>query len=281
VLPSPALLFSSLEIAQENDLLFYGVNETYSGILAGEALANISTTEKFCCTNHAPGVDVLAERCGGMKMGVQAEGKSITFDVTVDPNNCTAWEEAVINGGCIPDEGKDWASIGLYFAGQANHECGVEFLNKYPASYADASDLSTSLYAGMEAGLNILFGMSQQSYLQGYLPFSTLTLAATNGQMIENEVIKTGPNLVTVPPSPHQLECSNNNFAVCGSTMPVDPPAPSPEASVPSPQQPVETPATPSVPSSRALSQLTDYSHHITLAVGGLVFAAGGLILAN
>ncbi|KAL7498231.1 hypothetical protein ACHAWT_006365 [Skeletonema menzelii] len=294
------------DIAKANDLLFYGQNETTSGFLAGYALANVVTTEKFCCANHARGVDVLAERCGGMEAGVQSLGKGNVFDVTVDPNDCDAWENAIISGGCSPDEGKGWETIGVYMAGMANHKCGVQFLEKYPATYADASDISLDLFAGMEAGLNILFGSDQQSYLQGYLPFSSLTLAVTNDQIFENKMISTGPKLVTSPPSAHDQECKDNNFAVCERTdsvplisvpsAPVVTPVGPPDDSVPS-VTPVDSPAIPSGtsldppapspdatagPLSRALSQITaDYSYHITLAFGGIILAVGGMILAN
>ena len=283
------------------------MNETYSGFLAGEALAKVSTTEKFCCANHARGVDVLAERCGGMEAGVESVGKGNTFDVTVDPNDCAAWEDAIMSGGCTPDEGKGWETIGLYLAGKANHKCGVQFLEKHPAAYAAASDTSLDLFAGMEAGLNILFGSDQQSYLQGYLPFATLTLAVTNNQIFENKMISTGPKLIVLPPTVHEQECKDNNFAVCERTDdsevplvsvggPPSPtvsvilaPAPTPDETPETPTMPVDPPAPTSSesevttdPSSRALSQITaDYNYHITLAFGGIILAVGGLILAN
>lgn len=276
------------EIALSNDILFYGTNETLSGYLAGDALAKVNSTEKFCCSNHAPGLDVLAERCGGMVAGVEANGKSNTFDVIVDTNDCAAWEEAIIGGGCAPDEGKDWSTIGLYLAGKPNHKCGAQFLEKYPAAYADASDVSEVLYSGMIADLNIIFGIDQQSYLQGYMPFATLTLKVTNNKMIENTIIKTGPRLVTEPPSAHYQECKSNNYEMCGRTTPVEPPPPSSPINPPTtpPSSPVNPPAvspdTPGEPSSRALSQIAaDYSHHLTLTFGGLMLIVGGLMLAN
>lgn len=261
------LLSYSPDIAAANDLLFFGVNETYAGYVAGDALAKVPTTEKFCCANHARGVDVLADRCGGMEAGVIANGKgSAVFDVTVDPNDCAAWKEAILEN-CSPNEGKDWLTIGVYMAGKANHKCGIEFLNENPESrlaFATASDLSTDLYDAMADGLNVLFGMDQQSYLQGYLPFSVLTLAATNNQMFENKVIETGPRLVTEPPTEHQTACADNSFKVCATENP----QPSPTKQ-------------PSAPSSRALWESTnDRNYHFALAVGGFVMAVGGFILA-
>lgn len=278
------------DLAKEAGHLFFGQDETDAGYSAGEALAKVSTTEKFCCSNHAPGVDVLNDRCGGMTSGVEENGKSNTSDVPVNPNDCDAWKSAILES-CSPDEGKDWSTIGLYLAGQANHKCGVEFLNEYKAAYAVASDVSKDLYAGMKEGLNILFGIDQQSYLQGYLPFSHLTLAVTNDQMIENDYIQTGPHQVTEPPSEHFEECAENNFEVCGSDDEDDAPllttSDGEVVDTPAADEPTVDESTPTTddtsptPSSRSLRQSTDYTHHITLAFGGIIMAIGGYLLAN
>ena len=268
-----------------------------AGYQAGDALAKVESTTQFCCTNHAVGVDVLTERCNGMAVGVVAGGKSIdqVVDVPVDPNNCTAWKDAIIEQ-CSPSEGEDWSSVGLYLAGQANHICGVEFLREYPMAYATASDVSDSLYQGMYDGLTILFGIDQQSYLQGYLPFSMLTLWVTNDMVLENPIIETGPHLVTEPPSNHYQECATNNFEVCGDEdgdTTVEPTNVSASSSSPVPQPTLETPPPvkdptdqPSeAPLSRALRQQTTpdlyLSHPVGLVIGGFVMVFGGLILAN
>ena len=274
------------DLAKEAGYLFFGQDETDAGYSAGEALAKVSNIEKFCCTNDQPDISVLEKRCGAMKSGVEENGKSNTFDVPVDTNDCDAWKNAILEG-CSPDEGKDWSTVGLYFPGQPNHKCGVEFLREYDAAYAVASDVSKDLYAGMKDGLNILFGIDQQSYLQGYLPFSHLTLAFTNDQMIENDYIQTGPHQVTEPPSEHFEECAENNFEVCGSDDDDAPLLTTSDGEVvdtPAPDDPTAdelTPTTDDTPSSRSLRQSTDYTHHITLAFGGIIMAIGGYLLAN
>ena len=193
--------------------LFFGQNETEAGREAGEALANnVSTTEKFCCINHAPGVDVTAHRCSGFQAGSSTKSTDYT-EIEVDANNCTSFAASIIEG-CSPDEGKDWINVGLYWAGQANHECGVAFLEDYPA-YAAASDVSDVLYAGMKTNPFILFGIDQQSYLQGYLPLSFLTMAVTSSQVVRNDIIETGPTLHLQEPWLEELQCIESNFPVC------------------------------------------------------------------
>lgn len=211
----PAIVFNAgIRTAEANGYLFIGQDETEAGFEAGQGLANVGGLETFCCINHAPGVNVLKERCGGFGAGLEANGITDGYvNVHVDPNDCSSFEEAIVTN-CSPVAG-NWSLVGLYFAGQANHECGVEFLSKYPATHADASDVSPDLYAGMMEDLNILFGIDQQTYLQGYFISSFLTLASTNNQIVQNDNIETGPRLITEPPSEHYQQCKANRYAVC------------------------------------------------------------------
>lgn len=64
-----AVFNAGLRLAKESGLLYFGQNETDAGYGAGAALARVDSTETFCCVNHAPGVDVLVERCGGIWRG--------------------------------------------------------------------------------------------------------------------------------------------------------------------------------------------------------------------
>lgn len=211
----PAIVFNAgIDTAKANGYLFIGQDESEAGFEAGRGLAAIGGIDTFCCINHAPGVNVLKERCGGFGAGLEANGITNGFvDVHVDPNDCSLFEQAIVSN-CSPTA-ENWSSVGLYFAGQANHKCGVEFLLKYPAIYADASNVSDDLYAGMEKGLDILFGIDQQTYLQGYFPNSFLTLASTNNQIVQNQNIETGPRLITEPPSDHYQQCKANGYSVC------------------------------------------------------------------
>ena len=142
-------------------------------------------------------------------------------DVSVDPNDCSSFTANIVDQ-CSPPEGEegssDWSTVGLYLAGQANHKCGIEFLKEHPEVIATASDVSVELYEGMadnNSGLHILFGIDHQSYLQGYLPFSLLTLAVTNNQAIMNSKIETGPALVYGSPSEVDSICKANYHTVC------------------------------------------------------------------
>lgn len=97
----------------------------------------------------------------------------------------------------------------------SNSFCPISFLQEHPDTYAAFTDVSQNIYDGMRAGLKIIMAIDQQSYLQGYFPFSHLTIAAPNGQSIGNTLLETGPRLVTEPPSDNEAECVAFNFKVC------------------------------------------------------------------
>lgn len=102
---------------------------------------------------------------------------------------------------------------------------------------------------------------------------------ASNDQAVGNDVIETGPHLVLEPPTEREQLCSRNNYKVCDDAE---------EGSAPSETTPIKTTSTkPSTapaqppPPSRALRQSTDYSHQISLTIGGIITVAGGFVLAN
>lgn len=210
---------AGLDLAKSGGIQFWGQDENQVGYEAGAGLAKVETIEKFCCVNHAPNVDVLTQRCAGFELGVQQseEKKANSNNVTlsqaiVDLNDCEGWNEAVL-ANCSPDEGKDWTTVGLFMG--SNSFCPISFLQEHPDTYAAFTDVSQNIYDGMRAGLKIIMAIDQQSYLQGYFPFSHLTIAAPNGQSIGNTLLETGPRLVTEPPSDNEAECVAFNFKVC------------------------------------------------------------------
>ena len=183
-------------------------------LLPAQHIHSIEEVDTFCCANHVEGHAVLEARCGGFDQAIKDLGKEPALtDVNIDHNDCESWI-AKVEGQCVPDDG-DWSTVGLYAAGEPNHLCLVDFMEKHPDTQAAASDVSPDLFKAMEAGMNIKFGVDHQKYLQAYLPISHLTLAVTNEQMVTNEAIETGPNLIRESPSQDEVECTENDYKVC------------------------------------------------------------------
>lgn len=211
----PVAVFNSgYDLAKRDGLFFFGMDERKGGYAAGKELASIEEVETFCCANHVAGHAVLDARCGGFDQAIEDLGKTPALqDVEIDHSDCESWITEV-ERQCEPGNG-DWSTVGLYAAGEPNHNCLVEFMVKHPDTQAAASDVSPELFTGMEAGMNIKFGIDHQKYLQAYLPFSHLTLAVTNGQMIKNTHLETGPNLIREAPSQDTTDCTENDYKVC------------------------------------------------------------------
>jgi ABC-type sugar transport system substrate-binding protein len=279
---------AGIDLAKSGGHQYFGQSEYDAGYEAGSALASINGTQKFCFVNHAPGIIALTKRWEGMNSGIADTVETYRIlEAVVDLGNCTSWKETV-HDMCRNGDSGNWSTVGLYVGGEPNHECAIEFLNEYPETYAAFSDVSEYMYDGMrDGGLNILFGIDQQAYLQGYLPFSFLTLAVTNGQLVGNDVIETGPHLVTVPPDASAGACAAAGYAVCGDEEEDEEEGAATAVSLGGDGETAETdsppPPPPTPPASRSLmKQSTDGLHQVVLAVGGLAMAiVGGYVLAN
>jgi len=72
------------------------------------------------------------------------------------------------------------------------------------------------LYEALERG-DVLFGIDQQAYLQGYLPIPILTHAAQTKQFFLDHAIESGPSFILSPPNAAEAVCraSSPEFPVC------------------------------------------------------------------
>ena len=158
---TPVVAFNAgQDLAKSAGVQFWGQDETQAGYEAGLGLAAVETTEKFCCVNHAPNVDVLKDRCNGFEKAVTEKGKPNFAQAIVNFNQgCDAWNESVL-AACAPDEGKDWSTVGI-FSG-SNTACPVPFIREHPAVYAAFTDTSQEVYDAMSEGLNVLMAIDQQ-----------------------------------------------------------------------------------------------------------------------
>lgn len=217
---------AGMEYAMRAKIPFLGINETLAGYEAGYALASINATDKYCFVNHSPGTKALTDRWEGMYAGIlDAVDTYRIWEAIVDVGDCESWNDVVYDT-CRDDVNgtEDWSTVGLYVAG-ANHDCALDFLrDRAPGAHVVFSDASEYAYDGLRDGtLDVLFVIDQQAYLQGYMPFPFLTLSVTNDQMIlignDNDVILTGPRLITDPPPPPITTNTSGDDGEGGCTM--------------------------------------------------------------
>jgi hypothetical protein len=90
----------------------------------------------------------------------------------------------------------------------------------HPSLKLGAFDVDTTLYEALK-GKSVLFGIDQNSYLQGYLPIPLLAWYAQTGQILNNQFIESGPDFLEAAPSDAAIECRSSYYEVCaGATKP-------------------------------------------------------------
>ena len=94
----------------------------------------------------------------------------------------------------------------------------VGVVQEHPELLAGAFDVDSTLYQALDDG-ELLFGINQQGYLQGYWPVVLLTWFDYTQEALINNQILTGPAFVTQSPSDAEQTCLDNLFTTdCEAT---------------------------------------------------------------
>uniref|UniRef100_A0A7S4IP86 G-protein coupled receptors family 3 profile domain-containing protein n=1 Tax=Odontella aurita TaxID=265563 RepID=A0A7S4IP86_9STRA len=195
-----------------------GMLEYNAGYGGGERLIRAGAT-KLICVDHAPGVSVTFERCEGIKQSIidaNEKGAGLTYLGKVDvPKDSAATYKVLVEERV--GEGGDWDGYGFLLCGVSQLNSFLRVKEDHPKAVAGSFDVSNEMYDAFLSG-DILFGIDQQPYLQGYAPVALLTQIAHTKQTLLNHAIETGPSFVTSPPGPEQQACEGNIFEVCPTT---------------------------------------------------------------
>eukprot|EP00581_Thalassiosira_minuscula_P000903 CAMPEP_0183744890 /NCGR_PEP_ID=MMETSP0737-20130205/65954_1 /TAXON_ID=385413 /ORGANISM="Thalassiosira miniscula, Strain CCMP1093" /LENGTH=1105 /DNA_ID=CAMNT_0025980543 /DNA_START=60 /DNA_END=3377 /DNA_ORIENTATION=- len=203
---------AGIAASKELGLLHHiGMVEENAGYLSGFKMADMATFTKAFCLNPFPDLPVLGERCTGFETAMGELGIEYLGQVDVPDDNIrlfrTIVEEAVGAGG-------SWEGYGMLLVAPAVVPALME-LKKLHTDFQSASfDTTPAIYEALAHG-DMLFGIDQQPYIQGYAPIPILTHAATTKQHFFNFAIESGPSFVTSPPSSDMVACQSGAFAVC------------------------------------------------------------------
>jgi ABC-type sugar transport system substrate-binding protein len=168
------------------------------------------------CLNHEPGTNVLKERCNGVAVAIAEESignRNIEYKGEVVVSRDDAAEYKATVEAAVNMDG-DWADYGLILAGQIQAELALGVKSAHPKVLLGSFDQSNAMFEAIKSN-QILFGIDQQPFLQGYMPVSLLTYLSYSGQRLANDVIESGPRLVFAPPSQEQQICDSNFYDVC------------------------------------------------------------------
>ena len=122
--------------------------------------------------------------------------------------------ESLLGGG-------DWDGYGILLTSARQIRAALELKKEHTKLALGTFDTSQELYDSLESE-DVLFGIEQQPYLQGYMPIPILTHAITSGQSISNHLIKSGPSFVTTIPTDEEMVCREKDFPVCNKEESID-----------------------------------------------------------
>jgi simple sugar transport system substrate-binding protein len=173
-------------------LVHVGQTEYAAGLLAGQAFKAEGVTDALCL-NQEVGNAALDARCQGFTDGAEIPVKVVPVDLA-DPTGTQETVSAELQANPDVD--------GILTLGPtaANPTLAALEAGGQLGSMAFATfDLGPEVLEAIEAG-NMLFGIDQAQYLQGYLPIVLLTQFLKTGALplgSVERVILTGPQFVT------------------------------------------------------------------------------------
>lgn len=200
-----------------------GMVEDDAGYRAGVEMVKTATFSRAACLNHWPLNPNILQRCAGFERAMKEAGIDIVPQILVPADDSTLYDttnDYAAYKSLIEEEiGEpgDWEEYGFLLPGAFQIPAALALMKDHPRASLATFDTNTVLYDALERG-EILFGIDQQPYLQGYLPIPILTNAISSGQYFIQHAIKTGPTFVFSRPSRFANSCENDVLAVCEYT---------------------------------------------------------------
>lgn len=194
-----------------------GQLEFRGGKSAGQKLIDAGVTRGVCVYQEESNVG-LFERCSGMEQAFNESGLEFLGAVYASPEESADEHKAKIEP--LVRESGSWNGVGL-LAGGVNVLPQALIIQKgHPDLKLGAFDLNSVLYDALREKL-VMFGIDQNSYLQGYLPIPFLSWYAQSGQILVNQFIESGPAFIEEAPSEAAVLCQSVFFETCdGATRP-------------------------------------------------------------
>jgi simple sugar transport system substrate-binding protein len=203
---------SGADYAVELGLLGHiGQLEFRGGESAGKKLIEAGVTRGLCVYQEENNIG-LFERCSGMQKSFNESNIEFLGAVFASPTgdadaNRKAIEEVVGEEG-------DWDGVGFLLCGTSLIPQALGVQKDHPSIKLGAFDVDTVLYDALKAK-QVLFGIDQNSYLQGYLPIPFLTWYAQTGQILNNQFIESGPDFIEAAPSDAAIVCHSTFYEAC------------------------------------------------------------------
>ena len=192
---------SGSDVAEELGVMVHvGQTEYEAGLGGGQKMAEAGVTNAICI-NQEVGNVALDLRCQGFTDGLGGTVEILAVDLA-DPIDA----QNRISGALTANPDVNGV-LALGPTGAAPALAALEEAGMLGEIALGTFDLSPEVLEAIDAG-DMLFAIDQQQFLQGYLPVVLLTLFNTNLNTIANDVLLTGPGLVTQDTAAAVIELS-------------------------------------------------------------------------
>lgn len=205
-------------------LQYVGQKDFETGFEAGKRLIKAGVKKGWCLI-HA-NFDTINERCRGMEMAfsdAKNDGSNVIFrgTITVPGNGDIDLYKKTVEEEI---DQVDWSGIGVLSTGRGQIPALLSLIEDYPEMLAGTFDLDSSLYKNSDGTLpdQIVFGIDQNAYMEGYLSVATMVWRISTSETSTTNILETGPNFVTKSDlsSGHNQECRNKDIKFCGAEIP-------------------------------------------------------------
>jgi ABC-type sugar transport system substrate-binding protein len=218
-------------------LQYVGQKDYESGREAGRRLIQAGVNRGWCLVHS--NFDTIHERCRGMENAFSEAGSSETEfmgSINVPSNNDIPLYKKTVEGTIgqvVESDADDWSGIGVLSTGRIQIPALLSLVEDHPEMLAGTFDLDSTLYGkdGSTLPDQIVFGIDQNAYMEGYLSVATMVWRISTSETSTTAILETGPNFVvqsdlsseTNNDSPfalqahRQQECRNKNIKFCRS----------------------------------------------------------------
>ncbi|CAB9528067.1 acid type B receptor subunit 1 [Seminavis robusta] len=194
-----------------------GQLEYTAGYAAGKYMASPQHgIDKVICIRQDQDNKALTERCKGFEAAIRETNGAVEFlgRPIVGVDNVAGFIHTVKEFVANHTSDNTWDGLGMLELGTKYVDATLGLRQDHPGMQFGAFDTSGALYNALATN-DIMFGIDQSLYLQGYLPVWLLTMIATTNQHLKNRYIETGPTLVLESASKEYLSCQALSFSVC------------------------------------------------------------------
>jgi len=200
------------EKSKELNLVHHiGMLEDDAGYQAGIKMEEMATFNKALCFNHNPGLNTTIDRCKGFGRSMNDMGIEYLGQISAQDNSSTSFVSAVERA---VGESGDWDGYGMLLTGLMPLPAALELKKLHENLAMGAFDTDSLLYEALDTG-DILFGVDQQPYLEGYLPIPFLMHAILTKNSFAGHALRTGPRFIIAPPTDEEADCKSREYPVC------------------------------------------------------------------